>query len=292
MGWLSLKIECPMDAADGIGDAGLGAGALAVAVDYSQGRPIVEDGADSATRYPDRCTLAFLLPERVNGRGLLEDIAALLQWPDLPPYTLEPVADWDWVRENRRQFEPMRIGTRLWVVPTWHCPPDPNGVIIVIDPGLAFGTGAHPTTELCLQWLDRNLHGGETVLDYGCGSGILAIGALKLGAAAAVGIDNDPHALETSRANARLNTLSLPCFLPGEAPPMEADLVMANILANPLVDLAPTLAQSTAAEGRILLSGFLAAQAHQVEEAYRSWFRFAAPMVEEGWVCLAGERRS
>jgi len=290
MGWLSLKMECPFEDIDGISDAALGAGALSAAIDYPQGKPIVEDGSGSAAGHPDRGTLAFLLPEGADGRAFLQEIAALLQWPELPPYTVAPVADRDWVRESHRQFEPMRIGTRLWVVPSWHRPPDPDGVIIFLDPGLAFGTGAHPTTGLCLQWLEKNLRGGETVLDCGCGSGILAIGALKLGAAEAVGIDNDPRALKTSLANARLNNVSFPCFLPEAAPPIKADLVVANILANPLRDLAPALAAATGPGGRIVLSGLLTGQEQEVEKAYRPWFRFEVPVVDGGWVCLAGER--
>lgn len=290
MGWLSLKIECRLDAADGISNAGLGAGALSAAIDFPGGRPVVEGGSASSPNHSDRCALSFLLSEGTEGRAFLQEVAVFLQWPELPPYTVSPVADRDWVRESHQQLEPMRIGTRLWVVPTWHRPPDPDGVIIYLDPGLAFGTGAHPTTRLCLHWLEMNLNGSETVLDYGCGSGILAIGALKLGAAAAVGIDNDPRALETSRANARLNNVSLPCFLSETAPPIGADLVLANILANPLRELAPTLAAATGAGGRIVLSGILAGQEQEVEKAYRPWFRFAVPVVDVGWVCLAGER--
>ncbi|MDX1764997.1 MAG: 50S ribosomal protein L11 methyltransferase [bacterium] len=292
MGWLSLKMDCRIDDADGISDMGLGAGALSVALDFPEGRPMVDDVSGSAVRQPDQCTLSFLLPEEADGRAFLQRIADLLQWHTLPAYNLTHVVDRDWVRESRRQLEPTKVGSRLWVVPTWHRAPDLEGVVLFLDPGLAFGTGSHPTTRLCLQWLEENIHGGETVLDYGCGSGILAIGALKLGAGAAIGIDNDPQALETSRANARLNNVDLPCFLPETAPYVDADLLLANILANPLRDLAPTLAASSAFGGRIVLSGILAGQEKGVEETYDPWFRFAAPLFDGQWVCLAGERRS
>ena len=195
------------------------------------------------------------------------------------------------MRETQRQFAPIRAGERLWIVPTWHEAPDAGAVNIVLDPGAAFGTGSHPTTRLVLGWLEREVRGGETVLDYGCGSGILAIAAMKLGAARAVGVDIDPLALEAARYNASANAVALD-VLPADAPlVLEADLTVANILANPLRMLAPLLASHTRPGGRLALSGILAAQAGEVMAAYAPFFDMAAAGAEGDWVCLAGTRR-
>ena len=173
-------------------------------------------------------------------------------------------------------------------MPTWRAPPDPDAVNLVLDPGFAFGTGAHPSTRLCLQWLERSIAGGETVLDYGCGSGILTIAALKLGARRAVGVDIDPDAVRTARANARRNGVAGE-FLEGCAPlTVTADVVIANILANPLKVLAPMLASRCRHGGQIALSGIRSDQASQVESCYSPWIVFAPPAEAEGWVCLSG----
>jgi ribosomal protein L11 methyltransferase len=177
-------------------------------------------------------------------------------------------------------------------VPTWHTPADPSAINIVLDPGLAFGTGSHPTTRLCLRWLDSNLQGGESVLDYGCGSGILAIAALKLGAARAVGVDVDAQAVTASRDNAIANKIeNVSFYLPDAAPKNTYDLVVANILTNPLRLLAPLLADATRPCGQIVLSGILEAQAQDVMNIYQQWFDLNAPTFEEGWSCLSGRKR-
>jgi ribosomal protein L11 methyltransferase len=195
------------------------------------------------------------------------------------------------VAETQRQFEPIRAGERLWIVPTWHEAPDPAAVNLVLDPGAAFGTGSHPTTRLVLAWLERTVRGGETVLDYGCGSGILAIAALKLGAARAIGVDIDPLALEAARYNSRANAVALEVRA-AEAPlEAVAEITVANILANPLRMLAPLLAAHTAPAGRLALSGVLASQAQDVLAAYAPWFAIAVEAQESDWVCLAGTRR-
>ena len=191
--------------------------------------------------------------------------------------------DNDWVRLTQAQFEPIRISQRLWIVPTWHTPSDPGALNITLDPGLAFGTGSHPTTRLCLRWLDANIRGGESVLDYGCGSGILAIAALKLGAASAAGVDVDAQAVQSSRDNAAANRVAAHFFLPDDAPRQQADIVVANILTNPLKLLAPLLASSARPGGRIVLSGILEEQADDVANLYAQWFDLAPAIVEDGW---------
>jgi ribosomal protein L11 methyltransferase len=196
------------------------------------------------------------------------------------------------VRLTQSQFEPIHISSRLWIVPTWHTPSDPNAVNIVLDPGLAFGTGSHPTTRLCLRWLDSNLKGGERVLDYGCGSGILAIAAMKLGAAQAIGVDVDFQAVVASRGNAVANQVdNVQFYLPDDVPQSTYDLVMANILTNPLRLLAPLLANATRPGGQIVLSGILEEQAQEVMNIYQQWFDLDVPIFEDGWSCLSGRKR-
>jgi ribosomal protein L11 methyltransferase len=204
---------------------------------------------------------------------------------------VKPVADQDWVRATQNQFQPVRVSSRLWVVPTWHAAPDPAAINLVIDPGLAFGTGTHATTRLCLKWLDTNLRGGESVLDYGCGSGILGIAAMKLGAARATGVDIDPLALLAARHNAMQNHAHMEFVAAESDAPEPADIVLANILANPLTLLAPLLARLTRRGGHILLSGVLEHQAREVEDAYRAAFDLAPLEHDDGWVLISGSKR-
>ena len=209
-----------------------------------------------------------------------------------PPFRVRAVAERDWVRASRDQFTPIRISQRLWIVPSWHDAPDPGAVVISLDPGLAFGTGSHPTTRLCLSWLERTLRGGESVLDYGCGSGILAIAAMKLGAARADGVDIDGQALLAARANALHNQVQVTFHGAAEAIEQPAQIVVANILAHPLIVLAPLIAGLTAPRGRLALAGLLAPQADEVHRAYAAWFDFDAPEQHEGWMLLTGTRRA
>ena len=204
---------------------------------------------------------------------------------------VKQVADQDWVRATQNQFQPVRVSSRLWVVPTWHAAPDPAAINLVIDPGLAFGTGTHATTRLCMKWLDTNLRGGESVLDYGCGSGILGIAALKLGAARATGVDIDPLALLAARHNAMQNQVHMAFVAAERDAPEPADIVLANILANPLTLLAPLLARLTRRGGHILLSGVLEHQAREVEDAYRAAFDLAPLEHDDGWVLISGCKR-
>jgi ribosomal protein L11 methyltransferase len=205
----------------------------------------------------------------------------------------------DWVRLTQSQFDPIRISQRLWIVPTWHTPTDPTAINIALDPGLAFGTGSHPTTRLCLRWLDANIKGGESVLDYGCGSGILAIAAIKLGSGSAIGVDLDAQAVVASRDNALANQVRADFYLPEACPELgrrgvslsQYDVVVANILTNPLRALAPLLAGATKTGGRIVLSGILAEQAEEVMRIYAQWFDLAPAVLEDGWCCLSGAKR-
>lgn len=210
---------------------------------------------------------------------------------DTPEYTVEILPEQDWVRLTQAQFDPIQISERLWITPSWHEAPDAGAVNLQLDPGLAFGTGSHPTTRLCLQWLDTELTGGESVLDYGCGSGILAIAALKLGAGSAVGVDIDEQAVRASRDNAAQNQADAAFYLPDELPEGQFDVVVANILANPLRLLGEMLAARTKQGGRIVLSGLLDDQVEELGGIYGEWFDLAPARIEEGWACLSGVKR-
>ena len=206
-------------------------------------------------------------------------------------YDSETLEDQDWVRLTQSQFDPIQISERLWITPSWHKAPDGNAVNLQLDPGLAFGTGSHPTTRLCLKWLDTQLKGGESVLDYGCGSGILAIAALKLGAGSAIGVDIDEQAIRASKDNAAQNNVDAQFYLPDGLPQGQFDVVVANILANPLRMLGEMLAARTKQGGRIVLSGLLDEQVEELSGIYSQWFDIEPAEIEEGWARLSGVKR-
>jgi ribosomal protein L11 methyltransferase len=208
----------------------------------------------------------------------------------IPEYKVSEIPEQDWVKLTQDQFSAIRISNRLWIVPSWHELPDPGAINIVLDPGLAFGTGSHPSTRLCLDWLDKNILPGCSVIDYGCGSGVLAITAAKLGAGNVRGVDIDPQAVILSRSNAKRNGVRAEFSGADERAPAAADIVMANILANPLKVLAPLLAKLTLPGGQLVLSGVLPQQVPDVAEAYRAWFIIDPPVMEEGWARLRGIR--
>ena len=209
----------------------------------------------------------------------------------MPDYTTQSVDDQDWVRATQKQFGPITIGGRLHIVPTW-CEPPPGraGVILRLDPGLAFGTGSHPTTRMCLEWLVAQPLDRESVLDYGCGSGVLAIAAAKLGAGTVTGTDIDEQALQASRDNARANGVVVDFFTVDALPAIRYDVVVANILANPLIALAPLIASRVRPGGRLALSGILESQSDAVVIAYSRWFTLAASRRADGWALMTGER--
>ena len=187
-------------------------------------------------------------------------------------------------------FKPICFGEKLWIVPSWHEPPQPNTVNILLDPGLAFGTGTHPTTALCLQWLDKADLTGKTVIDYGCGSGILAIAAALLGANKVIGVDTDPQALEATQANAQRNGVIIETYLPQHCPTVECDLLLANILAGPLMELMPRFVELTRPDTQLVLSGILDVQADTVSQHYQTEFKMDNAVVLEEWVRLSGVR--
>ena len=290
MTFAALVLVVKAEELDPLSDALLAAGALSVscedpAVEPAAETPHFDESGESVSWARVKLTALCKVqpePEQLLLRAC--DLAGIA----VPIHELRSVPDEDWVAKSREQFGPIRVSEHLWIVPTWRVPPEPDAVNLVLDPGLAFGTGAHPSTRLCLQWLERSIAGGETVLDYGCGSGILTIAALKLGARRAVGVDIDPDAVRTARANARRNDVAGE-FLEGCAPlTFTADVVIANILANPLKVLAPMLASRCRHGGKIALSGILSDQASEVESCYSPWIVFAPPAEADGWVCLSG----
>lgn len=297
MAWQSLSVHAEASYAEALGDALLEQGALSVdMLDADADTPdeqaiFGEPGEPSATVWQHNLVSA-LFDEGIEIASRLATACARIGLPTVPPHSVSPVPDNDWVRLTQSQFEPIRISPRLQIVPTWHQAAD-NGcsVNIILDPGLAFGTGSHPTTRLCLRWLDAHICGGEHVLDYGCGSGILAIAAMKFGAASATGIDIDPQAVLSSQDNARANLVHASFALPDQTPPGQFDLVIANILTNPLRLLAPILAAATRPGGRLVLSGLLSEQIDEIVGIYGAWFDFIPASQEDGWACVSGTKR-
>jgi ribosomal protein L11 methyltransferase len=248
-----------------------------------------EPGADAGL-WPRTCVSA-LFNARFDAGGAMAAAFDACGMKPVAGTEIRTIEDADWVALTQKQFEPIRVGERLWIVPTWYELPDPAAVNVILDPGAAFGTGSHPTTRLCLAWLEKNLCAGDTVLDYGCGSGILAIAALKLGAGSAIGVDIDPLALETARYNALQNRVPLEVLDAKQSLPGMARITVANILANPLRMLAPVIASHTQPGGRIALSGILEQQAAEVIAAYEPWADLQVSVWDSGWVLVTGHRR-
>ena len=293
MSWLQITLDASRDEASRLGEALEEAGAVSVSIEGADNELIFEVDWNDRRPLWNRTRVMALFPADADIKQAMAMTAALLGLAEPPPYQTATLADQDWVRAWMDRWQPMRFGSSLWVVPSWLTPPDPEAVNLILDPGMAFGTGTHATTGLCLEWLTAHVPRGQDVIDFGCGSGILAIAALKLGARRALGTDTDPQALATTRENAERNgvagrlTLCLPDAVPAGA---TADVVLANILAPALVTLAPTLSQLTRPGGALILSGLLAHQADEIEAAYAGEFDFERRLRED-WAMLAGRRR-
>ncbi len=301
MSLIAVDFTLPREIADALGDSLLESGALSVSVtDAHEGKPdetpiFGEPGASRQLWSECRTVALFNLGSDIE--TIVRNVAALHAIV-APTFTISQVEDMDWVRASREQFQPIRISERLNIVPTWHANAHAaqhvDAINLILDPGAAFGTGSHPTTKLCLLWLEKTLaaNAGCALLDYGCGSGILAIAAMKLGAGRAAAVDIDELALATARFNAAQNHVAIEFHSSDDHFDMLADVTLANILANPLIVLAPLLAARTRRGGRIALSGVLASQAAEVLQAYRPMFDIALDSQDEDWVCLAGTRRA
>ena len=292
MPYHQLVIELPGCELAGAEEACMRLGAIAVSLADAGDEPLLEP-APGETPLWQAVRLRALYAASVNPAVTAATLAIVLGLP-AEAIAVEHLEDRVWEREWLKDFRPMRFGRRLWVAPAGQRPDGHAPVVLELDPGLAFGTGTHPTTALCLEWLDGRIRGGERVLDYGCGSGILALAALKLGAGSASAFDIDPQAITATRENAAKNGLAsrVEVVVRAEALAGTYGIVLANILAGPLLALAPRLAQRTAAGGEIALAGMLARQAAEVAQAYGPWFDIAPEAEREGWTLLAGRRRA
>lgn len=296
MSWNEIVIHINRDQAEPLSDALMEAGALSVSVeDADEGTEheqalFGEPGMVLPTRAWEHSRVVALIDPDCDPALLLAEAAAEIGL-DVPEFSLRTVEEQDWVRLTQSQFEPIHIGQHIWVVPSWHVAPDPDGIILELDPGLAFGTGSHPTTRLCMEWLEGNTPSGASLLDYGCGSGILAMVAKKVGAQQVIGVDIDPQAIESAQQNAHTNGCRIDFYLPddfGKLAEQKFDIVVANILSSPLKLLAPLLAGKLVAGGRLVLSGVLARQAEEVAEAYAPFLPLTVWAEQEGWVALHG----
>ena len=293
MGWLSVSFLTDASRADPLCDALMAAGALSASIEDADAgtadeRPqFGEPGSINSPGW-DHSRVVALLEEDTDVPALLAEASAAIGLSEPLNYAVGTVADQNWVQLTQSQFDPIRVSERLWIVPSWHESPDPAAINLILDPGMAFGTGSHPTTRLCLEWLERTVSPSCSVLDYGCGSGILAIAAARLGAGRVAGVDIDPQAVESARANAERNEVSALFADSAEPVAGEYDLVVANILSNPLRVLAPAICAHVRSGGCLALSGILREQAEEIIAIYAQWLPMEVADTREDWVCLSG----
>ena len=303
MSWTEVVIEIARAHAEALSDALMEAGALSVSVeDADEGtdaeQPLFgEPGMEPKEAAWEHSRVVALTDLDADQGAIVAEAAAAIGLAQAPAYTTRFVGDEDWVRLTQSQFAPIHIGKNIWVVPSWHEAPDPDAIILELDPGLAFGTGSHPTTRLCMEWLEAHPMPGKTVLDYGCGSGILAMVAKKIGAGDVAGVDIDPQAIESARDNARRNGCEIDFYLPDSLAASNKaqhatgrfDTVVANILSSPLKLMAPMLSGRVAPGGYLILSGVLARQAEEVAAAYAPFITLGVWAEQDGWVALHGQ---
>ena len=287
MPWIQLRINTTNDLAEQISEQLEESGAVSVTFQDTYDNPVFEP-LPGETKLWGNTDVVGLYDAQTD----IAELQAILNL-DQYSYKIEQLEDKDWEREWMDNFHPMQFGKRLWICPSWRDIPDPNAVNVMLDPGLAFGTGTHPTTALCLTWLDSLDLNNKIVIDYGCGSGILAIAALKLGAERVIGIDIDPQAIQASRDNAERNNVSqkIELYLAQDLPDnLQADVVIANILAGPLKELAPQISKLVKTDGKLGLSGILANQSQSVCEAYKTQFELDPVIEQEEWCRITGKK--
>ncbi|HCG7157634.1 TPA: 50S ribosomal protein L11 methyltransferase [Vibrio parahaemolyticus] len=294
MPWIQIKLNATNENAEQIGDMLMEeTGALSVTFLDAQDTPVFEPLPGETRLWGDTDILA-LYDAEADTNFIIDQIKASNMLAENFAYKVEQLADKDWEREWMENFHPMKFGERLWICPSWREVPEPDAVNVMLDPGLAFGTGTHPTTALCLEWLESMDLSGKTVIDFGCGSGILAIAAIKLGAEKVIGIDIDPQALLASKDNAERNGVAdkLEVYLPQNQPEgLIADVVVANILAGPLRELAPIIKGLVKPNGALAMSGVLDTQAEDVASYYRDELHID-PIVEQSeWCRISGRKQ-
>ena len=296
MPFLQVNIVVPSSHAELLSDELMEVGALSTAIEDAYAgtdkeQPIFDEPNEPSAEIWEQSLIIAMFDADTD-----VDAAVALLPENMRPvkeaYSVTSVADQDWVKLTQSQFDPIHVSDRLWITPTWHEAPTDGSINIELDPGLAFGTGSHPTTFLCLRWLDANMPQGAAVLDYGCGSGILAITAAKLGAGKVVGVDIDKQAIRASHDNAAQNQVNIEVYLPDEQPEGQFDVVVANILANPLRMLGQMLAGRVKTDGQIVLSGILAEQVEEISALYQQWFDMKPATIQDGWACLFGIKRA
>ncbi|MBM7074439.1 50S ribosomal protein L11 methyltransferase [Shewanella sp. 202IG2-18] len=293
MAWIQLVFHSDNLHAEALGDLLMEHEALSITMEDGKDQPIFEPKLGETPLWNDTIVTALFEADM----DLNPVVDMLKMHPDVDDnlkYKIEQVEDKDWVREWMDNFHPIQFGHRLWICPSWRDIPDPEAINVILDPGLAFGTGTHPTTALCLEWLDGLDLSNSDVIDFGCGSGILAVAALKLGAKTVTGIDIDYQAIEASKANAQRNACNdrLSLYLPEETPSnLKADILVANILAGPLKELAPQIASHLNSGGKLALSGLLREQAEELKDFYSQWFEMDAPQHKDDWSRLNGIRK-
>ena len=295
MAWVSLKIEAQDNTADLISDTLMSIGALSAIIEDANAetvdeQPIFGEPGDPPPGIWQQNLVSALFDEDVDISQIMADLAKKTGFNSLQ-YSTEIIEEQDWVRATQSQFDPIRITDNLWIVPTWHSAPNADALNIMLDPGLAFGTGSHPTTHLCLAWLTQTVSANQSVLDYGCGSGILAIAAKKLGAGNVIGTDIDAQAIQSSLYNAEQNAVTAEFYHASKYQSQEFDIVVANILSSALSVLAPALAKSCKAGGKIALSGILKEQESAVSAIYAEWFDMAPAQYMDAWVLLTGTKK-
>lgn len=295
MSWLSLSLQTDAENAERLCDALMDAGALSASIEDADAGTDAEEpqfGEPGSINTPGwkHSKVVALLDQQADPADLLNTACAACGLAADMPFEVDTVAEQNWVQLTQSQFDPIRVSDRLWIVPSWHEAPNPDAINLVLDPGMAFGTGSHPTTRLCLEWLERTVLPGETLLDYGCGSGILAIAAAKIGAGSVMGVDIDPQAVEAAKANAERNRVTAHFHDNSKAVEGEYDRVVANILSNPLKVLAPAICALVRPGGSLALSGILDAQAEEIIDIYRPWVSLSVADTRDGWVCLAGHK--
>jgi len=294
--WINLKIRASAEYAHIISDTLIELGALSSSIEDSYLNSENEEALFGEPNIPSNTiwqnnTIESLFDDSVSIDTIIDELKTITGLSHID-YTLESVEEQNWVALTQSQFEPINISNKLWIVPSWHTSPNPNAINIVLDPGLAFGTGSHPTTHLCLEWLIHEVSMNDRVLDYGCGSGILSIAAKKCGAKEVIGVDIDPQAIIASVHNAKENHVDINFYNSESSLNFEADIVVANILSSALSVLAPIIAKACKPQGKIALSGILKEQVEMLTKIYSVWFNLNKPIEREGWILMSGKKKS